>query len=69
MRPENVTMFSKRKFLCGYCQKKRKGSYRYSDNVRSCEKCNRAYDYVPKMIFTECPLCKGAGHLVAGKER
>jgi len=60
------TVISKRKFLCGYCGKRKTGAYRWVDGKRSCEKCNRAYDYrAPPPKEVECPVCHGEGVLQA----
>jgi hypothetical protein len=50
-----------RKFRCAYCNQKRpKGTiFRFVDGRKSCESCNRLYDYKPndKEFLTKCPLC------------
>ena len=50
---------SKKGFKCAYCGEKRKGAYKIVDGVKSCEKCNRAYDYIPSNseVNIYCPLC------------
>ena len=55
-------LFSKMGFKCGFCAKKRTGAYRIVDGAKSCEKCNRAYDYVPQDVTVPCPVCSGVGH-------
>lgn len=59
--------FSRNGFLCVFCFNKRKGAYRIVDEGKSCEKCNRAYDYKPlPPIEVMCPLCNGKGILKGG---
>ena len=36
---------------------------RFVDGAKSCEACNRKYDYNAPPILIKCPLCKGLGHL------
>lgn len=51
-------------FHCAYCGKKKKGAYKIVDGLQSCEKCNRAYDYIPsKPEKVICPICKGLGYI------
>jgi hypothetical protein len=56
---------SKNGFKCAYCGQKCKGAYKIVDDEKSCEQCNRAYDYKPSKEKTEikCPVCKGEGIL------
>lgn len=42
-----------------------KGAYKIVDENKSCEVCNRAYDYVVPKLCAECPTCKGKGYLIA----
>ena len=59
-------LVSKRGFKCGYCEKERKGAYRWCDGSRSCEACNRSYDppnIIQEVYSIDCPLCKGKGKL------
>jgi DNA-directed RNA polymerase subunit RPC12/RpoP len=58
--PVRVT---RRKLRCGYCDKNFTGAYRWVDQVISCEKCNREYDYTPKAAEVVCPVCRGKGVL------
>ena len=56
-----------RGFLCCYCNKKRVGAFRWVDGVRSCAKCNRAYDppkaELVRVYSIDCPMCHGKGKL------
>jgi hypothetical protein len=54
--------FSVLGFRCYYCNRQRKGRWKNVDGYRSCEKCNRAYDYQPEEIKIKCPTCDGKGY-------
>jgi hypothetical protein len=54
---------SRKGFHCDFCNQKKVGAYRIIDGAKSCEKCNRAYDYVAPKKVVECPLCQGKGYL------
>jgi len=57
-------ILSRKGFECGYCQKRKKGPYKWVDGYRSCEACNRAYDAPsPKPRQVSCPICNGNGFL------
>jgi len=56
-------IISRKGFKCAYCGKKRKGAYKIVDGEKSCELCNRAYDYKPPAVLAiVCPVCNGKGH-------
>lgn len=56
MKEDNKIHISKG-FTCYYCGKKRFGAWRWVDGKRSCESCNRKYDYKPPEINVRCPMC------------
>ena len=62
---KKMIYISKRGFICAFCNRKRKGAYTFSDGERSCEKCNRGYDYKPKItgLYINCPVCKQEWHI------
>lgn len=49
---------STRFFKCAYCEERKKGAYKIVDGYKSCEQCNRMYDYKPVPVVIKCPLCK-----------
>jgi hypothetical protein len=53
---------SRKGFKCAYCDKFRKGAYKIVDGMRSCESCNRAYDYHAPEIRILCKVCNGKGY-------
>lgn len=53
-----MIIISKKGFKCAYCGKQKKGAYKIVDNEKSCETCNRAYDYIPPKHIIKCPCCK-----------
>ena len=62
-------VISKKPFKCAFCGKKKTGAYRIVDDAKSCESCNRAYDYRPGTYCAVCPVCKGQGYLQATFEK
>ena len=63
----NKIIIAKKSFKCAYCGKMKKGAYKIVDDNRSCEVCNRAYDYVSPKLCAEFPTCQGKGYLIADK--
>lgn len=61
----NKIIIAKKPFRCAYCYKIKTGPYKIVDDNKSCEVCNRAYDYVAPKLCAECPTCKGKGYLIA----
>ncbi len=55
-------IISRKGFRCAYCGRKKKGAYRIVDGQRSCEVCNRSYDYKEPKLAVKCPVCKGHGY-------
>ena len=63
----NKIIIAKKPFKCAYCGKMKKGAYKIVDDDKSCEVCNRAYDYISPKLCAECPTCQGKGYLIADK--
>ncbi len=64
---ESQIIISKNRFKCHFCGFVKTGAYKFVDGEKSCEKCNREYDYVAPKLEIKCPVCLGKGILSSNK--